>query len=78
MRMMARSVREDALVELTAAVQGHPDGGEVRARLQPDWSDCAALPTIFVRIGHHATVRQAPTYREAAEVLLGWVGRLAP
>lgn len=78
MRTMARSAREDALIELTAAVQGHPEGGEVRARLQVDWSECAALPTIVVRIGHRATVRQARTYHEAAEVLLGWVERFGP
>ena len=76
MRTMARSIGEHALVVLTAAVEGHKAGGEVRTPLQSDWSDCAVLPTIIVRIGNHVTVKQARTYHEAAEALLAWVGRL--
>lgn len=77
MRMMALSTGEDALALLTAAVEAHKSGGEIRTRLQSDWADCEVLPTIIIRIGNQVTVRQAATYHEAAEALLGWVGRLA-
>jgi hypothetical protein len=76
--MVARSTEETALAVLTAAVEGHESGGEIRTRLQSDWSDCEVLPTITVRIGNHVTMKQAATYHEAAEALLGWIGRLAP
>ena len=76
MRINEISAREDALATLTAAVAGHRAGGEVRTRLQPDWSNGADRPTIVVRIGNHATIRQAGTYHEAAEAMLAWVGRL--
>ena len=78
LRMMARSTEENALAVLTAAVEGHKSGGEIRTRLQSDWSDCEVLPTITIRIGNQVTVKQAATYHEAAEALLGWIGRLAP
>lgn len=77
MLMMKTSAMKDALATLTAAVAAHWASGEVSARLQPDWSDCADLPTIVVRIGNQVTIRQGGTYQEAAEALLPWVSRQA-
>jgi len=65
--------RKDALATLTMAVAAHRAGGELTARLQPDWSDGAGLPTIVVRIGNHVTIRQRGSYDEAAKSLLAWV-----
>ena len=77
MRITATPIRDDALNVLNAAVAGHRSGGEVRMRLQPNWSDGAVLPTIVVRIGNHVTIKQAGTYHEAAEAMLAWVSRQA-
>jgi hypothetical protein len=74
--MMSLSTEENALAVLTATVEGHKAGGEIRTRLQSDWSDCEVLPTIVIRIGNQVTVKQAATYHEAAKAMLGWVSRL--
>jgi len=78
MRITGISTREDALLTLTAAVAGHRAGGEMRTQLQPDRFDGADCPTIVVRIGNRVTVRQAGTYREAAEAMLVWVEGYSP
>jgi len=69
------SAREGALATLTAAVAAHRAGGEVTTRHQSDWSDCADLPTIVVRIGNQVTIRQGLTFQDAATALLPWVSR---
>ena len=65
------------LATLKTAVAAHRAGGEVSTRLQSDWSDCADVPTIVVRIGNHVTIKQGGTYQEVAKGLLEWLSRQA-